>query len=58
MKRKRNLYQELKEGFDALAEHQAGKRTLRAHFVRARPAPSITAPELTRLRRNTNLSRG
>ena len=31
--KKRNLFAEIAEGFDALAEERAGKRTLRTHAV-------------------------
>ena len=58
MRKKRDLYAELTEGFDALAEQRAGKRTLRTHAVRAKPAPRITPRELAKLRRDMNLSRG
>jgi putative transcriptional regulator len=56
--KKRDLFNELTEGFDALAEQRAGKRTLRTHTVKARPAPTITARELARIRKDLNLSRG
>ena len=55
--KKRNLFAEIAEGFDALAETRAGKRTLRTHEVEARPAPEITAEELVALRERLNLSR-
>src|SRR5687768_6370705 len=58
MKKKRDLFAELKEGFDALAEQRVGKRTLRTHTVKAKPAPTITPRELARLRKDMNLSRG
>jgi putative transcriptional regulator len=58
MRKKRELFAELTEGFDALAEHRAGKRTLRSHIMRAKPAPKITARELAKVRREMNLSRG
>ncbi len=58
MRRKRDLFDELMEGFDALAERRAGKRTLRTHVLRVKPAPKITARELAKVRRNMNLSRG
>jgi putative transcriptional regulator len=58
MTRKRNLFAELTEGFDALADQRAGKRTLRTHVVKLKPAPRITARELARLRKQMNLSRG
>lgn len=32
---KRNLFAELTEGFDALADARAGKQTLRTHEVQA-----------------------
>ena len=41
MRKKRNLFNELMEGFDALADQRTGKRTLRTHAVKPRPAPQI-----------------
>lgn len=58
MKKKRDLFAEITEGFDALAEQRAGKRTLRTHTIKAKPAPIITPRELTKVRRDMNLSRG
>ena len=58
MSKKRELFDELVEGFEALAEGRAGKRTLRTHALRVKPAPALTARELTSLRRQLNLSRG
>jgi len=55
--KKRNLFAELAEGFDALAEERAGKRTLRTHEVQAMPAPEVTAEELLALRERLHLSR-
>ena len=55
--KKRDLFAELTEGFDALADRRAGKRTLRTHTVKIRPAPRITARELAKVRRDMNLSR-
>jgi putative transcriptional regulator len=37
MTEERDLFNELTEGFDALAEQRAGKRTLRTHAVKAKP---------------------
>ncbi|WP_244504076.1 transcriptional regulator [Variovorax sp. CF079] len=37
---KRNLFAEISEGFEALAEHRGGKRTLRTHEVQDIPAAS------------------
>ncbi|HVP32788.1 MAG TPA: hypothetical protein VMT09_03990 [Steroidobacteraceae bacterium] len=58
MSKKRDLYDELLEGFDALAEQRAGKRTLRTHALKVKPAPKITARELAKVRQDMNLSRG
>jgi putative transcriptional regulator len=57
MTKKRDLFKELSEGFDALADQRAGKRTLRTHAVKAKPVPKLTARELARIREDLNLSR-
>jgi putative transcriptional regulator len=58
MRKKRKLFDELMEGFEALADHRAGKRTLRTHIMKEQPAPEITARELTKVREDMKLSRG
>ncbi len=58
MRKKRDLFDELTEGFDALADQRVGKRTVRTHSVKARPVPKITARELAKVRKDMNLSRG
>jgi putative transcriptional regulator len=55
--KKRNLFVELVEGFDALAEERAGKRTLRTHEVELKLAPEISADEVLELRERLHLSR-
>lgn len=55
--KKRNLFTELAEGFEALAEERAGKRTLRTHAVEEKPAPEVTPAELVALRERLHLSR-
>ena len=57
MKRKRDIFAEVMEGFDALAEHRAGKRTLRTHAVEYRPAPKVSAADLSKLRKRLRMSR-
>jgi len=57
MTKKRDLFGELIEGLDALAGQRSGKLTLRTHSVKVKPAPTITARELTKVRRDMNLSR-
>jgi len=54
---KRDLFVELRDGFEALAEERDGKRTLRTHAVEMREAPSISPKQLVRLREELNLSR-
>ena len=54
---KRELFAELSEGMDALADTRHGKRTLRTHFMEFKPAPTVTPKELIRLRKNLKLSR-
>lgn len=55
--KKRNLFAELAEGFDALAEERTGKRTLRTHAVEMKPAAEVTPEELVALRERLHLSR-
>jgi len=54
---KRNLFNELAEGFDALADARTGQVTLREHKVRLKPLADITGVELVELRHRLNLSR-
>jgi len=58
MSKKRDLFAELVEGFDALAEQRTGKRTLRTHAIAFKPAPKITPRELAKVRETMKLSRG
>ena len=55
--KKRNLFAELTEGFEALSDARAGKRTLRTHRVAVKPAAQVTAGELLALRERLHLSR-
>ena len=55
--KKRDLFAEIAEGFDALAEERAGKRTLRTYEVELKPAPEVSAGELLALRERLHLSR-
>jgi hypothetical protein len=58
MTKKRDLFREVIEGFDALAEERGGKRTLRTHAVKVTRPPKIAPHELTRVREAMKLSRG
>ena len=53
----RDLFAELSEGMEALAEARQGKRTLRTHAVEYKPAPTITPQELIRVRKDLKISR-
>lgn len=55
--KKRNLFAEISNGFDALGQEREGKITLRKHHVDVKPAPTVTATELVALRERMNLSR-
>ncbi len=55
--RKRELFDELDEGLQALAAERQGKRTLRSHAVEWKPAPEVTPRQLVELRETLNLSR-
>ena len=54
---KRNLFNELKEGFTALESARKDKITLRQHVVEKKPAPTITPEELLNLREKLHMSR-
>lgn len=56
-KAKRKLFDEINEGFDALAAERKGKLTLRSHVVDVRPAPRVSAKQLVKLRERLHLSR-
>ena len=56
MTKKRKLFDNLMEGLQSLAEHRDGKRTLRTHVVKVKPAPRVTGAEVKRLRERMNLS--
>jgi putative transcriptional regulator len=53
----RDMFAELSEGMEALAEARHGKRTLRTHAVEYKPAPSVTPLELIRIRKDLKISR-
>jgi putative transcriptional regulator len=54
---KRNLFDELNEGFAALKSEREGKITLKHHTVEKKPELAITPEELLTLRERLNLSR-
>jgi putative transcriptional regulator len=56
MTKKSKLFDHLMEGLQSLAEQREGKRTLRTHVVKMKPAPRVTGTEVKRLRERMNLS--
>ncbi len=54
---KRNLFDELNEGFAALKLEREGKITLKHHTVEKKPELTITPEELLSLRERLHLSR-
>ena len=54
---KRDLFADLSEGIEALADARGGKRTLRTHAVEFKPAPTLTPQQLVRIRKSLKLSR-
>ena len=53
----RDLFAELSEGMEALADSRQGKRTLRTHAMEFKPAPEVTPQELIRVRKSLKISR-
>jgi putative transcriptional regulator len=54
---KRNLFAELTEGFEALADQRKGKVTLRTTQLEIKPAVEVSANDLRAIREKLNLSR-
>ncbi len=56
MTKKRDIFADLMEGFDALAEQRQGKVTLRTHDVIIKPLAPATAEEIIAVRNKLNMS--
>jgi putative transcriptional regulator len=54
---KRNLFNEIAEGFEALEKQRQGKLTLRSTEVELKPAPEVTPEQLKLIREGLHLSR-
>ncbi|WP_327439056.1 transcriptional regulator [Pseudomonas donghuensis] len=54
---KRDVFSELSEGFDALAQERQGKLTLRSHKVQLAELMEVSAEELVAIRERLNMSR-
>ncbi len=55
--KKRNLFSEIAQGFEALGDERSGKRTLHTYEIESKPMPEVSAAELLALRERLNLSR-
>jgi putative transcriptional regulator len=55
--KKRNLFAELSEGFEALADERTGKLTLRTVSVESKPVLEVRASNLLALRERLQMSR-
>ena len=55
--KKRNIFAELTEGFDALQAQRQGKITLRTIKVTRKPTPAISAQDVVAVREQLHLSR-
>ena len=56
--KKRDLFTELVEGFEALREEREGKKTLRTTVVNNAPAPFMSGQDIIALRESLNFSQG
>jgi putative transcriptional regulator len=54
---KRNIFDELVEGFDALAQEREGRLALHSHTVQVKDLPAVTSEELISLRERLDMSR-
>ncbi|MGQ0709630.1 MAG: helix-turn-helix domain-containing protein [Rhodoferax sp.] len=55
--KKRDIFSELTEGFEALKSQREGKLTLRQVQVRAKPVPTLNPHDVLAVRERLNLSR-
>lgn len=56
-KKKRNLFEELKQGIHEIKAHKAGKITLRTHKMEKKPRPTITPKLILDTREQLHMSR-
>ena len=57
MTKKRDIFAELVEGFDALEKQREGKLTLRTFKVDSKPAPVLSPQDVLNVREQLHLSR-
>lgn len=54
--KKRNLFAEMMQGIEEMADHREGKITLRQVEIEERPAPTVVAEEIIALRKKMHMS--
>ena len=57
MTKKRDIFAELTEGFEALKQQRKGKLTLRTFKAASKPAPTLSAQDVVSVREQLHLSR-
>ena len=57
MKKERDIFAELTEGFDALQSQREGKLTLRTFKAKSNPAPTLSPQDVVSVREQLHLSR-
>ena len=57
MTKKRDIFAELVEGFEALEKQREGKLTLRTFKVESKPAPTLSPQDVLNVREQLHLSR-
>ena len=57
MTKKRDIFAELVEGFDALEQQREGKLTLRTFKVESKPVPMLSPQDVLNVREQLHLSR-
>jgi putative transcriptional regulator len=55
--KKRNLFEELKQGIQEIKDHKVGKITLRTHKIEKKPRPSVTPKLILDTRERLHMSR-
>lgn len=55
--KKRNLFEELKQGIQEIKDHQAGKITLRTHKIEKKPRPTVSPKLILDTREKLHMSR-
>ncbi len=57
IKKKRNLFAEIKQGIQEIKAHQAKKITLRTHHIESKPRPAVTPALILETREKLHMSR-